>query len=108
MRESVKCAKTIAGISSADIKTKIKKDWDDNGNYGIHVHCPEAIHLKMVHLLVLAITLAIISLLCNIPVKNTIAMTGEIDLNGSVHQIGGLDFKIDGGKLAGAKHILCP
>ena len=62
----------------------------------------------MVHLLVLSITLAIISLLCNIPVKNTIAVTGEIDLNGSVHQIGGLDFKIDGGKLAGAKHILCP
>ena len=35
-------------------------------------------------------------------------MTGEIDLNGSIHCIGGLDLKIDGGKRAGAKLILCP
>jgi ATP-dependent Lon protease len=109
MQESVKCAKTIAwNLIPADIKTKIKKDWDDNGNYGIHVHCPEAATPKDGPSAGAAITLAIISLLCNIPVKNTVAMTGEIDLNGSVHQIGGLDFKIDGGKLAGAQHILCP
>ena len=52
--------------------------------------------------------MAIISLLANIPVKNTVALTGEIDLNGSIHSIGGLDFKIEGGKMAGVKMILCP
>ena len=52
--------------------------------------------------------MAIVSVLCNIPVKNTIALTGEIDLNGTIHAIGGLDFKIEGGKLAGVKTILCP
>ena len=36
------------------------------------------------------------------------ALTGEIDLNGSVHQIGGLDLKIDGGKFAGVNKILIP
>ena len=35
-------------------------------------------------------------------------MTGEIDLNGSVHAIGGLESKIEGGKIAGAKKILYP
>jgi len=42
------------------------------------------------------------------PCKNTIALTGEIDLNGSIHAIGGLDNKIEGGKLAGVKLILYP
>ena len=34
-------------------------------------------------------------------------MTGEIDLNGSIHA-GGLNHKIDGGKLAGVELILYP
>ena len=41
-------------------------------------------------------------------VKNTVAMTGEIDLNETIHEIGGLESKIEGGKLAGAKIILYP
>ena len=55
-----------------------------------------------------AITPAIISLLCNIKVKNDIALTGEIDLNGNIRQIGGLDLKIYGGKMAKVKTILIP
>ena len=35
-------------------------------------------------------------------------MTGEIDLNGSIHAIGGLESKITGAKKAGVKVILCP
>ena len=42
-----------------------------------------------------AITTAIVSILTGIAVRNTVAMTGEIDLNGSARQIGGLDIKID-------------
>ena len=109
MQESVKCAKTIAwNILPNEIKSNINKEWTDTGPYGIHVHCPEAATPKDGPSAGGAITLAIISLLANIPVKNTIALTGEIDLNGSIHSIGGLDFKIEGGKLAGVKMILCP
>ena len=79
-----------------------------DGNFGIHIHCPEASTPKDGPSAGTAITVAIVSLLCNIPVNNTIAMTGEIDLNGSVHAIGGLDAKIEGGKHAGVKTILCP
>ena len=53
-------------------------------------------------------TLCIISLLTKIPVNNKVALTGEIDLNGSIHKIGGLESKIDGGKNAGVKLILYP
>ena len=36
------------------------------------------------------------------------ALTGEIDLNGRVHVIGGLEYKIEGGKKAGIKTICYP
>ena len=52
--------------------------------------------------------MSIISLLTGIPVNNEVALTGEIDLNGSIHKIGGLESKIDGGKNAGVKLILYP
>ena len=35
-------------------------------------------------------------------------MTGEIDLNGKVHAIGGLESKLDGAKRAGATKVLIP
>ena len=35
-------------------------------------------------------------------------MTGEIDLNGKVHKIGGLEYKLDGAKKAGVKLVLIP
>jgi predicted ATP-dependent protease len=52
--------------------------------------------------------MSIVSLLTGVRVLNTIALTGEIDLNGSIHEIGGLESKVEGGKVAGAKKILYP
>ena len=43
-----------------------------------------------------------------LPVDNTCAMTGEIDLNGSIHAIGGLYSKIEGARTAGVKKVLIP
>ena len=45
-------------------------------------------------------------LLCNLPILNTTAITGEIDLNANVLQVGGLESKIDGGKSAGVTYIV--
>ena len=109
MKESMQCAKTIAwNLIPIKLKNKINTDWKDNTNWGIHIHCPEAAVPKDGPSAGGAITLAIISLLTQIPVKNTVALTGEIDLNGEIHAIGGLDNKIEGGKLAGVKLILYP
>jgi len=109
MKESVQCAKTVAwNILPKEIKQKIIKNWKDKYIWGLHIHCPEAATPKDGPSAGGAITLALISLLCNIPVKNTIALTGEIDLNGSIHVIGGLENKIEGGKMAGVKTLLYP
>ena len=109
MKESMQCAKTIAwNLIPTHIKKNIMGDWKEVSNWGIHVHCPEAAVPKDGPSAGGAITLAIVSLLTGIPVKNTVALTGEIDLNGSIHAIGGLDNKIEGGKLAGVKLLLYP
>ena len=109
MKESMTCAKTVAwNLLPEDYKKKAIKECEDNGNFGIHIHCPEAATPKDGPSAGAAITLALVSLLTGIPVNNKVALTGEIDLNGSVHMIGGLDIKIDGGKQAGVETILCP
>jgi ATP-dependent Lon protease len=41
-------------------------------------------------------------------IKNTVAITGEITLDGSVTEIGGLDLKILGGIKAGVKEFIYP
>ena len=109
MKESMSCAKTIAwNLIPKTVKDTIKKDWEENGPWGIHVHCPEAATPKDGPSAGCAITTAIVSILTGIPVRNTVAMTGEIDLNGSARQIGGLDIKIDGAKTAGVQKVLVP
>ena len=109
MKESMSCAKTIAwNLIPKTVKDTIKKDWEENGAWGIHVHCPEAATPKDGPSAGCAITTAIVSILTGVAVRNTVAMTGEIDLNGSARQIGGLDIKIDGAKTAGVQKVLVP
>ena len=109
MKESMRCAKTIAwNLLPYDIKKKINKEWGEVGPFGLHIHCPEAATPKDGPSAGLAITLAVLSRLCNVKIKNTVGMTGEIDLNGKSHQIGGLESKLDGAKRAGITKVLIP
>ena len=56
----------------------------------------------------LAITLAIFSAVTGIPVRQDVAVTGEISLGGQVKAIGGVYEKIYGAKQAGMKSVLIP
>ena len=108
MKESMECSKTLAwNIIPDSIKTKLREEWKTN-KWGIHIHCPDTSTPKDGPSAGAAITLCLISLLTNTPVLNTVALTGEIDLNGNITQIGGLDSKIEGGKNAGVELILYP
>jgi endopeptidase La len=109
MKESMRCAKTIAwNLLPYETKKNINKEWEEVGPFGLHIHCPEAATPKDGPSAGLAITLAVLSRLCNIKIKNTVGMTGEIDLNGKSHQIGGLESKLDGAKRAGITKVLVP
>ena len=55
-----------------------------------------------------AITLALVSLMTNIPIKCNVAMTGAISQYGEVMPIGGLPEKMDGALQDGADTVLVP
>jgi len=109
MKESMNVAKTLAwNLTNKDIQKKLSKTFDETKNQGIHVHCPEGSVSKDGPSAGAAITIAIYSLLNNKKIKRTIAITGEITLNGDITKIGGIELKITGGIRAGIKTFLYP
>ena len=105
MKESMSVAKTLAwNLLNQKQQDKILED----KNYGIHIHCPDTSTQKDGPSAGTAITLAIVSLFTGCPIKNTVAITGEIDLNGNILKIGGLENKTLGAKKANVMQVLCP
>jgi ATP-dependent Lon protease len=109
MKESVNYALKIAySLLSDEEKEKILEDSNNNKKFGLHVHTPEAATPKDGPSAGAAMTLAIYSVLTGKKVKNTVALTGEIDLCKNVTAIGGVHAKLLGAKTAGVKLALIP
>ena len=109
MKESMNVAKTLAWkLTSKAKKTKLVKDFEKTKLQGIHIHCPEGAVPKDGPSAGTAITTAIYSLLNNKIIKKDVAITGEINLQGRVTAIGGLELKILGGMRAGVKTFIFP
>jgi len=109
MKESMNVAKSLAwNLTKDDIKQQFLLDIERTKEQGLHIHCPEGGISKDGPSAGTAITIAIYSLLNNIPINNEVAITGEICLNGRITAIGGLDNKIYGGIRSGIKTFLYP
>uniref|UniRef100_A0A6C0LZ50 Lon proteolytic domain-containing protein n=1 Tax=viral metagenome TaxID=1070528 RepID=A0A6C0LZ50_9ZZZZ len=109
MKESMNVAKTLAwNLTDKKTKNTFLKNNDKTKNSGLHIHCPEGAVPKDGPSAGTAITSAIFSLINNKKIKNDIAITGEINLQGCVTEIGGLELKILGGLKAGIKTFIFP
>lgn len=104
MRESCRIALSYikANTKAYKIDSKILEEND------IHIHVPEGAVNKDGPSAGITITTALISLLKDKKVDNTIAMTGEITLRGRVLPIGGLKEKVIGAHRAGIRKIFLP
>ena len=109
MKESGNVAKSLAWkITSAKQQKKLLKQFEDTKMQGVQIHCPEGATPKDGPSAGTAITIAIYSLFNEKKIKNNIAITGEINLQGYVTAIGGLKLKILGGIKAGVKTFIFP
>ena len=105
MKESVLCALTVAlHAVKNEISEKVPKIFP----YGYHIHAPNASTPKDGPSAGSGFAICFASRILNLPIKNDVALTGEIDLLGNVKKIGGLIYKLSGSKKAGVRHVLIP
>ena len=104
MKESITAAEMLIKSRSKDfgINPKIFKEKN------IHVHVPDGSTPKDGPSAGIAMVTSIVSALSGIPVRNDIAMTGEITLRGRVFPIGGLKEKLLAALRGGVKKVLIP
>ena len=108
IKESTQVACSLAwNYLDKDKKDEYIKVWKDK-SMGFHIHCPDGSTPKDGPSAGTALTLAIYSLLTDKKIKHNIAITGEINLQGQVTAIGGLEEKLEGAKRAGITLVLYP
>lgn len=104
MKES--CSAAMSYVRSRGPLFGLDKDYFSN--IDVHIHLPEGAVPKDGPSAGIALTTSIVSSIMKIPVKRTVAMTGEISLRGRVLAIGGLKEKILAAHRGGIKMIICP
>jgi ATP-dependent Lon protease len=104
MKESARIAHSY--VRTVSDKYGINSDFYKDKD--VHIHFPEGAIPKDGPSAGVTMVTAIVSALGNIPVKRTVAMTGEVTLRGKVLPIGGLKEKTLAAYRAGIKTVIIP
>ncbi len=106
MKESAQAALSYVRGHWAEIAPKLGEQWF--AEHDIHVHVPAGAVPKDGPSAGVAMTVALASLVSGRPVRNDVAMTGEVTLTGQVLPIGGLKEKSLAAQRAGIKRVIVP
>jgi ATP-dependent Lon protease len=106
MKESAQAALTWVRRHADELAPDLEDDWF--AKHDIHVHVPAGAVPKDGPSAGVAMTTALASLITNRPVRNDVAMTGEVTLTGQVLPIGGLKEKSLAAQRAGIKQVIVP
>ena len=103
--------KESAVVAYSFAKSVMARDFPKNKFFEharIHLHCPEGATPKDGPSAGITMTSSLLSLALDTPIKESVAMTGEITLTGKVLRIGGLREKTVAARRAGAKIVIFP
>jgi ATP-dependent Lon protease len=104
MKESVQAAHSYVR-ARAELLGINPQLFDD---YDLHIHFPEGAVPKDGPSAGITIVMAIASALAEAPIRNDVAMTGEVTLRGKVLAVGGLKEKVMAAYRAGIKTVVFP
>jgi ATP-dependent Lon protease len=106
MKESAQAALSWVRGHWRQVAPELDEDWFAKND--IHIHVPAGAVPKDGPSAGVAMTMALSSLIGRRPVRNDVAMTGEVTLTGQVLPIGGLKEKSLAAQRAGIKRVIVP
>jgi ATP-dependent Lon protease len=104
MKESIQAAHSYVR-SKADM---LGIPFEEFTNHDIHIHFPSGAVPKDGPSAGITVSLVIASVLANQPIKNDVAMTGEVSLRGKVLPVGGIKEKVSAAHRVGIKTVVLP
>jgi ATP-dependent Lon protease len=104
MKESAQAAYSWTRANAA----RIGIDPEKLANSDLHIHLPQGAIKKDGPSAGVALTLCVVSVFTNRPVRNDVAVTGEIDLRGHALPVGGIKEKVIAAHRAGIKIVFLP